>query len=314
MQDITDLPFWKLISRYGGADLYVTEYFRVHATSHLEKTILKSITENPTGRPVIAQMIGEDIPSLVRAARELQAYPIAGIDLNLGCPAPIVCRKKAGGGLLRDPHQVEAILSALREVVTVAFTVKTRLGFERLEEFDQFIPIYARHRLDLLTVHGRTIREMYRGAVHYDAIGRAVAALPFPVLANGNVDSAGKAVAVLNQTKARGVMIGRAAIGNPWIFRQIRQRLRGDPVRAPTGYEVGNYLRDLYVMVRPPGIRPRAHIEKMKKYLSFIGLLVDATGHFLFQARRLTTETEFYRLCETCLDHDRPLDLVPPKT
>ncbi|HWY78494.1 MAG TPA: tRNA-dihydrouridine synthase, partial [Verrucomicrobiae bacterium] len=83
MQDVTDLPFWRVIAGYGGADVYYTEYFRVHATSHLEKWILESITKNPTGKPVIAQMIGNDIPSLVRSARELQQYPIAAVDLNL---------------------------------------------------------------------------------------------------------------------------------------------------------------------------------------------------------------------------------------
>src|SRR2546428_5977625 len=76
MQDVTDLPFWKLSAAYGGADVYFTEYFRVHPTSNLEKWILRSITENPTGRPVVAQMIGNDIASLVRTTRELQQYPI----------------------------------------------------------------------------------------------------------------------------------------------------------------------------------------------------------------------------------------------
>src|ERR1700760_4454706 len=86
MRGGASLPFWKLMSRYGGADVYYTEYFRVHAVSHLEKWILDSITQNPTGRPVVAQMIGNDIPSLVRVAKELQQYPIAAVDLNLGCP------------------------------------------------------------------------------------------------------------------------------------------------------------------------------------------------------------------------------------
>src|SRR6516164_4606059 len=77
MQDVTDLPFWRLMAAYGGADVYFTEYFRVHATSTLDKYILKSITENPTGRPVNAQMIGNDVPALVRIAKELQEYPVA---------------------------------------------------------------------------------------------------------------------------------------------------------------------------------------------------------------------------------------------
>src|SRR5205809_5558758 len=141
MQDVTDLPFWKLMSGYGGADVYYTEYFRVHGTSTLEKWILKSITENPTGRPIVAQMIGNDIPSLVRTARELQEYPIAAVDLNLGCPAPVVYRKCAGGGLLREPQKVDAILGALREAVTTKFTVKTRLGLQSPEVFSELLPI-----------------------------------------------------------------------------------------------------------------------------------------------------------------------------
>ena len=126
MQDVTDLAFWKLTADYGGADLYFTEYFRVHSTSNLERWILRSITENPTGRPVIAQMIGNDIPSLARTARELQQYPVVALDLNLGCPAPVVYRKCAGGGLLREPQRVDSILGALREQVEI-------LGFLRAD-------------------------------------------------------------------------------------------------------------------------------------------------------------------------------------
>lgn len=112
MQDITDHAFLRLMRSYGGADLYFTEYFRVHTVSRLNKEILRVITENPTGGPVVAQMIGNDIPSLVRTARELQRYPLAAIDLNLGCPAPVVYKKCAGGGLLRDPERIDAIPSA----------------------------------------------------------------------------------------------------------------------------------------------------------------------------------------------------------
>src|SRR4051794_2396629 len=178
MQDVTDLPFWRLMTNYAGADLYFTEYFRVYATSNLDPHILRSITENPTGKPVIAQMIGNDIPSLVRTARELQQYPIAAVDLNLGCPAPVVYRKCAGGGLLREPNRVDAILGALREAINIKFTVKTRLGFDSADVFSELLPIFGRHSLDLLTVHGRTVKEMYRTEVHYDFIARAVAAMP----------------------------------------------------------------------------------------------------------------------------------------
>ena len=265
MQDVTDLPFWRLMAQYGGPDLYVTEYFRVREGSRLEKPILKSITQNPTGKPALAQLIGNHIPSLIRTARELQQHPIAGIDLNLGCPAPVVYKKCAGGGLLRDPAQVDAILGALREAVEIPFTVKTRIGFDDSAVFEELLPLFAKHHIDLLTVHGRTVREGYRSGVHYDFIARAVEALPCPVLANGNVYSATKAAAVLADTHAAGLMIGRAAIRNPWIFHQIRQTQNGETPFIPTGHDVLGYLRDLFETVRPPNLeRKIARIKNEK--------------------------------------------------
>ena len=103
--------------------------FRVHVDSTPEKWIVDSIVRNTTGRPVVAQLIGNDVPSLVRTAAALQQLPVAAIDLNLGCPAPIVYRKCAGGGLLRERERIDAILGALRDAVAIPFTVKTRLGF-----------------------------------------------------------------------------------------------------------------------------------------------------------------------------------------
>ena len=145
MQEVTDGAFWTLVHGYGGADVYWTEYFRVQALSTPDKWIVDSIRTNSTGRPVVAQLIGHDIPALVRTARALQQLPIAAIDLNLGCPAPIVYRKRAGGGLLREPAHIDAILGALRDAVHIPFTVKTRLGFVSAEEFDELLPIFARH-------------------------------------------------------------------------------------------------------------------------------------------------------------------------
>lgn len=311
MQDVTDWPFWKLMTAYGGADVYYTEYFRVHATSNLDKYILRSITENPTGRPVVAQMIGNDIPALVRIARELQQYPIAAVDLNLGCPAPVVYRKCAGGGLLREPQRVDSILGALRDAVTLKFTVKTRLGFDSPDLFDQFLTIFARHSLDLLTVHGRTVKEMYWSEVHYDRIAQAARVMACPVLANGNVYSAQNAEAILSQTGARGLMIGRGAIRNPWLFQQIRQHRQGHAPFVPTGKDVLAYLRALYEAVKPPEINELAIVQKMKKYLNFVGLGVEPTGQFLHHIRRVSTEPEFFRICADFLDHNDPMPLEP---
>ena len=311
MQDVTDLAFWKLLSAYGGADVYFTEYFRVHATSTLDKHILRSITENPTGQPVVAQMIGNDIPSLVRTARELQQYRIAAVDLNLGCPAPVVYRKCAGGGLLREPQRVDAILGALRDAVTTMFTVKTRLGFESPELFSELLTIFAKHSLDLLTVHGRTVKEMYGPDVHYEYIARAVSELRCPILANGNVDSAQKAAGILQATGAQGLMIGRGAIRNPWLFHQIRQYQRGETVFLPRGLDVLAYVRALYDAACAPDVPERAQVQKMKKYMNYLGLGIEPTGAFLHQIRRVDTREDFFRVCQEFLAHDQRMPLEP---
>ena len=309
MQDVTTLQFMRVIDGYGGPEVYWTEYFRVHGDSRPEKWILDSITKNPTGKPVVAQLIGNDIPALVRNAKLLQKFPVAAIDLNLGCPAPIVYRKCAGGGLLREPARIDAILGALRDAVTIPFTVKTRIGFESPQEFDLLLPIFAKHKIDLLTVHARTVKQMYRPGVRYDLIAQAAKEMKCPVLLNGNVFSAAQAKQLLGETGVRGLMIGRGAIRNPWLFDQIRAELRGDKIKLPTGREVLNYIHELWDNEITPGVRESAQVQRMKKFTNFIG---EGIGEkFLHDIRRVATTADFWRVCEEFLNHDQPMTLEP---
>jgi len=309
MQEVTDGNFWSLVHQYGGADIYWTEYFRVHSTSTPEKKIVEAITRNTTGRPVIAQMIGNDIPELVRTAKALQQLPVAAIDLNLGCPAPIVYRKCAGGGLLRDPERIDAILGALRDAVQIKFTVKTRLGFASVEEFDRLLAIFGKHSLDALTVHARTVAQMYRLPVHYERIRQAVESMACPVIANGHVHSADQAQQLLQATGARGLMIGRGVIRSPWLFNQVRQQLRGEAVTQPTGREVAEYIRRLWDSQSKPGFSEKTQCERMKKFLNYLGEGVP--GAFLHQIRRSQTAAEFHGICREFLDHDEPMAMLP---
>jgi tRNA-dihydrouridine synthase B len=309
MQEVTDLAFWTLIHEYGGADVYWTEYFRVHSTSTPEKKIVEAITRHTTGRPVIAQMIGNDIPELVRTAKFLQQLNVAAIDLNLGCPAPIVYRKCAGGGLLREPERIDAILGALRDAVHIKFTVKTRLGFASVNEFDRLLSIFAKHSLDALTVHARTVAQMYRLPVHYERIRQAVETMACPVIANGHVYSAAQAQELLSQTGARGLMIGRGVIRSPWLFNQIRQQLRGEPVMQPTGRDVAEYIRRLWDSQARPGFSEKTQCERMKKFLNYLGEGVP--GMFLHQIRRSQSAAEFHGICHEFLTHDEPMAMLP---
>ncbi len=298
MQDVTDLAFMGVIAHYGAPDYFFTEFFRVHAQSRPEKHILRSIDENTTGRPVFAQLIGEDIDHLTRTVADLLRHPVAGIDLNLGCPAPKVYKKNVGGGLLRDPERVGEILAALRAAVPGLFTVKMRIGFDSTAHFDRLLDLVNEHRVDLLSVHGRTVKEMYRSEVHYDFIAQAVARACCPVLANGNVTSASRAATVLAETRAAGVMIGRHAIRNPWIFAQCRDRFAGRTPRAITLCDVREYVERLYRATTQPGLLERYHVNKMKKYLNFVGQSVDPDGAFLHDMRRTETEAELFAVCD----------------
>ena len=306
MQDITDLPFWRVMARYGGPDIYYTEYFRVHRDSCPEKHILRSIDENPDGKPVIAQMIGQDLDALRRTALQLQQRKIAGIDLNLGCPAPIVCRKEAGGGLLRNPDKIDGILQELRACVHLRFTVKTRIGFTSPDEFPALLDLFRRHPIDALTVHGRTVREMYQPIVHYDAIARAARLMPCPVFANGNVSCAESARRIVEITGARGLMIGRGAIRNPWIFNQIREACAGGVRTRPTLVDLRHYIERLYEETRDPSIREGGQVGKMKKYLGYIAPGIGPADAFWKEIRPALTLCELFAVCDRHLAEPEP--------
>lgn len=306
MQDITDLPFWRVMSRYGGPDVYYTEYFRVHRDSCPEKHILRSIDENPDGKPVIAQMIGQDLDALRRTALQLQKRKIAGIDLNLGCPAPIVCRKEAGGGLLRNLPKIDEILREVRAAVQLRFTVKTRIGFDSPEEFPALLDLFRRHPIDALTVHGRTVREMYKPVVHYDAIERAARLMPCPVFANGNVTCADSARRIVEMTGASGLMIGRGAIRNPWVFAQIREAWSGEVTTRPTLIDLRDYIERLYEATRDPAIRESGQVGKMKKYLGYIAPGIGEGDAFWTELKPALTLRDLFAVCDRHLAASEP--------
>lgn len=315
MQDVTNLGFLRVIARCGAPDWFVTEFFRVHATSTLEKHILASITENTTGRPIFAQLIGEDIPHMVRTVRQLLQFPVAGIDLNLGCPAPKVYRKNVGGGLLRDLAHVEQLLTALRAATPGLFTVKMRIGFDDTTAFPDFLALMRQHRVDLLSVHGRTVKGLYRSPVDYAAIGQAVQNVSCPVIANGDITSPAKAQTVVAQTGCAGLMIGRHAIRNPWIFRQIRETFAGEKIFQPTLADVRNYVDDLAAHVLAPDMTPLRQAARLKKFLNFVGTGVDPEGNFLAAMRRAPDLPELLRVCDAHLladgRADRPFSSEP---
>lgn len=313
MQSVTDLPFMRVIAKRGGPDWFVTEFFRVHENARPDRYILRSIVENQTGLPIFAQIIGSDAAEMCRVARELHQYPIAGIDLNLGCPSPTVCGKSAGGGLLRNPAAIDCMIGALRDAIPGRFTVKTRLGYENEQEFVQLLDVFRKHAIDGLTIHARTVTDRYQTPVRPAFVQHAVATLPCPVIANGNVVNAQAGWNLLAKTKAAGLMIGRGAIRNPWIFEQIRHYGReNSPV--PTSHDLHEYIGDLYEeMARETKqFDERLHVQRMKKTMLYI---VQGLGEETEQAmRRVATAADFFAICQKALEEKRDLPDVPPES
>lgn len=313
MQDVTDLPFMRVLARRSLPDWFVTEYFRVHVHSRLNAYILRSISENATGRPIFAQMIGCDIEELTRTARELSKFPVAGIDLNLGCPAPVVYRKNAGGGLLRSPEQVDTILGALRDAIQGRFTVKTRLGFHSPDEFPAILEVFRKHEIDGLTIHGRTVADRYQTPVRPSLVKLAVETLSCPVIANGNVVDPITALNYHQQTNAAGLMIGRGAIRNPWLFSQISAAFENAAPFQPNHRDLLAYIHELSdeLAKEAPSFDPLGHIQRMKKTLIYI--CDGIHPEFEHAIRRMKTSEEFHEILRIHLDHDLPLPQFPAR-
>ncbi len=306
MQDVTTLPFMRLLGKYGAPDFLFTEYFRVHGHSRLETHIVDSILHHDTGRPIFAQLIGESLPDLRRTVRAIEEreLPVAGIDLNMGCPAPKVYKKNVGGGLLREPAKVDQVLGCLREAIVGRFTVKMRIGFEDDRHFETILDLIEKHKVDLLSLHARTVKEAYRSEVHYEYIRRAAERLACPVLANGNITSVSKGQRVLDQTGSAGLMVGRHCIRNPWLFRQLREHFAGQTVFRPTLRDVRGYVEDLFTATSHPKRQGRYHVNHMKKFLNFVGLSVDTDGRFLHDMRRAKSKAELDEVCDRHLIED----------
>ncbi len=313
MQNVTDLPFMRVIAKRGGPDWFVTEFFRVHPASKPDRYILRSIRENTTGRPIFAQIIGSDADAMVKEAKLLMRENVAGIDLNLGCPSPTVCGKSAGGGLLRQPAEIDRMIGMLREAIPTRFTVKTRVGFADESEFEKLLEIFRKHAIDGLTIHGRTVADRYQTPVRPHCVAAAVEILDCPVIANGNVVNASAGRKYLQLTGAQGLMIGRGAIRNPWIFDQLRSHFDGGAAPQPRARDLLAYIEDLYAELARESREyvEKHHIQRMKKTMLYI---VQGLGNEIEQGmRRMQTEEEFFALFRNALDHDALLPDVPPE-
>jgi tRNA-dihydrouridine synthase B len=270
MAGVTDRPF-RMLARRLGAGHAVSEM--ITSRRELWHTLKTSRRADHTGEPgpIAVQIAGTDATMMAEAA----AYNIDRgaqiIDLNMGCPAKKVCNKWAGSALMRDEPLALAIVDAVVAVCAprgVPVTLKMRTGWCETERNAVALARAAAEAgIALVTVHGRTREQGYRGEAEYDTVAAVKAAVSIPVVANGDIDSPRKALAVLQATGADALMIGRAAQGRPWIFREVAHFLAtGEELEAPATLDVRSWLlehlRDHHALHgEPSGVRSaRKHI------------------------------------------------------
>ncbi|OOF54515.1 tRNA dihydrouridine synthase DusB [Rodentibacter genomosp. 2] len=230
MAGITDKPFRRLCAHYG-AGLTFSEMMSTNPQVwHTEKSKLRLAHSDDLGINAV-QIAGSDPLEMAKAAAVNVEYGAEIIDINMGCPAKKVNRKLAGSALLQFPELVEKILREVVSAVDVPVTLKIRTGWDKSNRnCVQIGKIAEQSGVQALTIHGRTRECLFEGEAEYDNIRSVKQTISIPVIANGDIDSAAKAKAVLDYTGADAIMIGRAALGNPWLFQAVDSLIEQDSI------------------------------------------------------------------------------------
>ena len=271
---ITDWPF-RLLCREHGADLTVTEmisaqgYLCAPKSSAAYRFLLDI---HPDEGPVVVQLFGREAEHIGEAARRLSdSGRFAGIDINMGCPAPKVCSGGSGSALMKTPQLAASIVCAARQATRLPLSVKMRIGWdEDSVNAVSFAQILEAQGADSLTVHGRTRSQQYAGKADWQTIALVKQAVSIPVYANGDVSTAQDAQDILAVTHCDGIAIGRGALGNPWLFAQIKRQMKGLAPDQPEPREVlATALRHADMMAQWKG-EENAVVEMRKHFAWYL--------------------------------------------
>lgn len=227
MEDVTDESF-RLICRQQGAAMVYTEFVSAEALIRDIKSTTRKLKVNDAERPVAIQIYGREADAMVEAAKIVEQAGPDVLDINFGCPVKKVAHKGAGAGMLRDIPKLLDITEKVVKAVDIPVTVKTRLGWDSENKIiTELAPRLQDCGISALTVHGRTRSQMYNGEADWTLIGelKQNPDIKIPIIGNGDITSPEKAAAAFTEYGVDGIMIGRAAFGAPWIFREVRDYL-----------------------------------------------------------------------------------------
>ncbi|MDO9509818.1 MAG: tRNA dihydrouridine synthase DusB [Candidatus Magasanikbacteria bacterium] len=232
MADYTDSPFTQLCRKISGKDFIVfKEMVSSEAVVRGNEKTLKMCKFEKIERPLIIQIFGDNPETMAKAAKIIESkFKPDGIDINMGCPVPKIAQKSgAGAALMRNPTIASDIVKSVKKAVKLPVSVKTRLGWNNKEEILKFVLILERAGADLITIHGRTKSQGYSGIADWDTIAEVKKIVKIPVITNGDIVDFASAKKCLEITKADGIMIGRGALGKPWIFQEIKKSVIARP-------------------------------------------------------------------------------------
>lgn len=269
MAGVTDLPF-RLLCKEQGAGLVCMEMISAKAIAFHNRNTIKLMQIDPRERPVSLQLFGSDPEVISEVAREIEDQPFDILDINMGCPVPKIVGNGEGSALMKNPKLVEQIVSKTVRAIKKPVTIKIRKGFD--EEHVNAVEI-ARiaegSGAAAIAVHGRTREQYYSGQADWKIIRQVKEAVKIPVLGNGDVDSPRKAKALFEETGCDGILIGRAARGNPWLFHQIRTYLEtGEEESRPSMEEMRDMmLRHARMQIDYKG--DYTGIREMRKHISW---------------------------------------------
>jgi tRNA-dihydrouridine synthase len=298
MRGLTTRHFMDILYDCGEPDEYISEFLRVHPTATIPTDIIDLIENRKSVADLSIQLLGKEPEHFSRIAKMLQNYKIKSINLNCGCPMPKIGRKGVGGTLLTELNTIDNIISIISNNTNIPISVKTRIGYKSPQEFAIILNHLARHKLSAVYVHARTVKGMYDEPVDFECINVAKATLDCPVIANGDIRTAQEAINIIEKTNADGIMIGRAAISNPWIFRQIGELANKAKIFVPTGEDYFNLIEKLQSFTSELVLTDFQKTSSVKKYVIPIADFVDPLGAFPYCIRRATTPQELMNICK----------------
>jgi nifR3 family TIM-barrel protein len=289
MAGVTDRPF-RMIARELGADMVYTEMISAKALTYNNIRTQDMLIFSKLEQPIRVQVFGHEPEVLAEAVKYIAELGFCGVDLNLGCPAPKVVRNGDGSALLQQPELVGRITEAMVKASHLPVTAKIRAGFKHINAVE-ISHILQESGAVGVTIHARTRDQYYSGHADWDIIHQVKKAVKIEVIANGDIDSPIKARLVLKNTNADGIMIGRAALGNPWIFNQIKYFLEtGDYLHLPSVQE--RLLTALKHCKLAIAIKGAAAIYEMRKHVSWYTTGIFGASDARAKINKAATYTE----------------------